>query len=202
MGEHTGLVFRGVNTLTENADLGSFDPERFQMQDRIIRDGQRAGRNFRRFLELGAEVEVVVPGHHVIDCRQASMPREWREAGWKVEWHRNLGRQIFTPDAVRLHLAEEQKDGRVIRGDKLRKILEAEPVLTDNWLDFLLANPEFVSDSWKGKAVFFWGTGYRDPDGSLYVRYLYFHDVRWDWRCYRLDRVWFQTNPALVLASS
>ncbi len=199
---HTSMVLRAVNVLEENADLDSFDPEQFQTQDRIIRDGQRAGREFRRFLELGAKVEIVVPEHHIIDCRQASMPKKWRETGWKVEWHRNLGRQIFTPGAVRLHLAEEQRDGRVVRGDKLRKILESEPVLTDNWLDFLLENPEFIPDSWKGKAVFFWGTGYRDPDDRLCVRCLDFIGGQWGWSYGRLGYDWFQMYPALVLASS
>lgn len=202
MGENTNLVIRAVNVLEENADLGSFDSERFRTQDRIIRDGQRAGRNFRKFLELGAEVEIVVPGHHVIDCRTASMPEQWKKAGWKVEWHRNLGRQIFTPDAMRLHLAEEQKDGRAIRGDKLRKILKAEPVLTDNWLDFLYENPVFIPESWKGQAVYAWGTGYRYPDGNLCVRYLYFRDGRWRRFCRWLVDDWLQSRPALVLASS
>ncbi|QQG45239.1 MAG: hypothetical protein HYW89_04565 [Candidatus Sungiibacteriota bacterium] len=202
MGDHTNLIITAVNTLTANADLGSLDPERFQVQDRIIRDGQRAGREFRKFLELGAEIQIVVPELHVIDCRIASMPREWRETGWKVEWHRNLGHQVFTPDAIRLHLAEEQKDGRIVRGDKLRKIIETEPVLTDNWLDFLLEHPEFIPESWKGKAIFFWGTGYRHPDGGLYVRFLSFSVGLWYWRCYWLGIDWSQSYPAAVLASS
>ena len=198
-----GMIVRAVNVLEENADLDSLDPEAIRVQERIIGDGQRAGRNFRKFLELGAEVnQIVVPDHHIIDCRKASMPKEWRDSGWRVEWHRNMGRQIWTPDAILLHLAEEQKDGRMIRGDKLRKILEAEPVLTDNWLDFLLANPEFIPESRKGKAVFFWGTGYRDPDGNLCVRYLCFGGGRWHWDCGWLDGDWGQMGPALVLASS
>jgi hypothetical protein len=197
-----GMIVRAVNVLEENADLDSLDPEAIRVQERIIGDGQRAGRNFRKFLELGAEIEIVVPGNNIIDCRQASMPREWRDAGWKVEWHRNLGRQIWTPDAVRLHLAEEQKDGRIMRGDKLRKILESEPVLTDNWLDFLLQHPEYIPESWKGKAVFFWGTGYRNPGGNLCIRYLYFGEGRWHWGYSWFDHDWFQAFPAALLASS
>lgn len=198
-----GMMVRALNVLEENADLDSLDPEAIRVQERIIGDGQRAGRSFRKFLELGAEVsEIVVPEHHIIDCRKASMPREWHDAGWKVEWHRNLGRQIFTPDAMRLHLANEQMDNGVVLGDKLRRILESEPVLTDNWLDFLLQHPEYIPESCKGKAVFFWGTGYRYPDGGFYVRYLYSRERRWLWHYRWLDLDWGETNPAAVLASS
>ena len=57
---------------------------------------------------------------------------------------------MFTPDSIRLHLADEQKDNRTIEGKKLRKILESTAELTllpDAWLDFLLAHPQFIPES-------------------------------------------------------
>ncbi len=192
-------VVRAHHMLFENMGAEAIDGALAQCA--IIARGQEAGREYRRFWENGAKLEIVVEGHHVIDCRQASRPTDWtEEKGWKIEWHRNMGRQIFTSDAFRTHLADEQRDGRTIRGDKLRKIFESQPVLTDNWLDFLLTHPEFIPESWKGKATFFWGTGYRASYGGLYVRYLRWYGRAWDWGYYWLGNDWDARNP-VALAS-
>lgn len=41
----------------------------------------------------------------------------------------------------------------------------------------------------------------RDPDGNLYVRYLYWNDDGWNWNDDWLDDDWNSDNPAAVLAS-
>lgn len=73
-------------------------------------------------------------------------------------------------------------------------------MLNANVLEYLLAHPDLIPEEWKGKAVFFWGTIYRDSDGGLYVRYLYWSGVRWSWVCNWLARDWIGHDPAAVLA--
>lgn len=68
-------------------------------------------------------------------------------------------------------------------------------------MDFYLANPHLIPEEWKGKAVFFWGTIYRDADGHLCVRYLYWRGGGWDWGYRWLDYVWDGDGPAAVPAS-
>jgi len=73
-------------------------------------------------------------------------------------------------------------------------------VYNANLLDYLLAHPELIPDSWKGKAVFFWGKIYRVSSGRLYVRYLFFHGhgERWSWSYHWLDYDFDSDSPAAV----
>jgi hypothetical protein len=65
----------------------------------------------------------------------------------------------------------------------------------------LLANPELIPEEWKGKFIFFWGTIYRNSDGSLYVRYLNWNGDQWNWNFNCLDNDWNDNNPAAVSAN-
>jgi hypothetical protein len=120
--------------------------------------------------------------------------------GWQVAEHRKGGRLEWSPDKARLFLAEGQR-GEGVVGRDLRTAVAGENPFNANLLDWLLAHPEEIPDSWKGKAVFFWGTVYRDRDGNLCVRYLYWVGGRWYWDYYWLDDRWNAGNPALVPAS-
>lgn len=42
---------------------------------------------------------------------------------------------------------------------------------------------------------------YRNRDGNLYVRYLYWNDGRWNWSNNWLDNDWNGNNPAAVRAT-
>ncbi len=42
---------------------------------------------------------------------------------------------------------------------------------------------------------------YRNRDGNLYVRYLYWNDDRWNWSYNWLDNDWNGNNPAAVRAT-
>ena len=103
---------------------------------------------------------------------------------WKVEEHTKGGQFEWNTDNVELYLSDEQKKGP-IKGNELRKLLKDKPVLNANILDYLLAHSELIPEEWKGKAIFFWGTIYRDSDGDLCVRYLYWNDGEWGW-----SRIW------------
>jgi hypothetical protein len=84
-------------------------------------------------------------------------------------------------------------------GTELRKGLESLPVMNANLLEFCLAHTWLIPEDWKGKAVFFWGTVYRDGSGSLYVRYLYWSGERWYWDSYWLGNAWGDDSPAALL---
>jgi len=115
-----------------------------------------------------------------------------------VESHTKGGQFNFDPVRVTLHLDEGQLDGKYIEGNKLRKKIVGKSPYNANLLDFYLAHPELIPESWKGKLVYFWGTIYRGADGFLYVRYLYWNGSRWDWHCHWLGNDWCDNNPAAV----
>ena len=118
--------------------------------------------------------------------------------GWKVEEHQKGGQFKYDATKVELYLADEQKKGS-IQGNKLRQKLESKNPFNANLLDFLLAHPELIPDSWKGKFIFFWGTIYRCADGNLYVRYLHWSGDGWFWHFYWLEDDWYSAYPAAVL---
>ena len=107
---------------------------------------------------------------------------------------------------IELHLSPKQKKG-TIGGNDLRKYLEGKPVLNAAVLDYLLAHPELIPDSWKKNKegntlyTFFFGTIYRRADGNLYVRCLCWDVGRWVSRYRWLGSGWNVCNPSALLAS-
>lgn len=134
----------------------------------------------------------IVAVRHVIDCDADPFVPE----NWSMESHKRHGSLEWNPDTVRLYLDDGQKNGKWTKGTELRKKLESQPVLNANVLDYLLAHQELVPDSWKDKAVFFWGTVYRYSDGHLYVRYLYWYGYRWHGDYRWLGRDFNISHPA------
>ncbi len=143
-------------------------------------------------VQLGyAEVKML---EHPIDCdADPFLP-----SGWKVEEHQKGGQVQFNASKVELWLANSQKDGKIIGGVKLRKELAHKPVLNANVLDYLLAHPHLIPEEWKRESIFFWGTIYRDSDGNLYVRCLYWRGGRWDWDYDWLESDWNGVHPAAL----
>ena len=117
--------------------------------------------------------------------------------------NRARGEFVWDTSKTRLHLSPNQQGGKVITGNDLKKELKLgkHSVLGANVLDYLLENPHLIPDSWKGKAVFFWGTVYRDSGGNLVVRYLYWNDGQWRSHGYCLAYVWHGSYPAAVRAN-
>lgn len=134
---------------------------------------------------------------HTIDCDANPYTPE----GWRVEEHRKGGQSVWNKEKVALYLSERQKGSSYIIGNDLRKELADKPVMNACVLDFLLAHPELIPESWKGKAVFFWGTIYRGSSDLLYVRCLYWRDSQWFWDYYWLASKWHSFYPAVVSAS-
>lgn len=138
-----------------------------------------------------------------IDCDVAPFVPD----GWKVEEHKKGGQFVFDPAKVKLYLSPNQRGGKVIEGNKLRKELANEPVLNANVLDYLLAHPGLIPVDWKKdeqgntRYIFFLGTIYRFSDGRLYVRCLYWNGDAWDWNNSWLSNDWDDHYPAALLAS-
>ena len=158
------------------------------------------------------DVRSVLRGHaainvieHVIDC-DADPFNPWASEGFTIEDHQKGGQWKFDPKEIEFFLTSSQKSGKV-EGNKLRKELAKKPVFNANVLDYMLAHPELIPDEWKTdgngntRYIFFWGTVYRNRDGFLYVRYLYWDVGRWRWSRSWLGHDWYSNDPAAVRAS-
>ncbi len=132
----------------------------------------------------------------IIDCDAAPFVPN----GWKVESHINGGQFVFDHAKVSLYLSRKQPNGDYMLGNELRKEMLGKPVLNANILDYLLKNTNLIPEEWKGKYVLFWGTIYRDSDGLLCVRCLYFSAGRWHWHYGWLGDGWSGSHPAVVVA--
>lgn len=150
-----------------------------------------------QFLEIQLGRALIQPVPHLINCdAQPFIP-----SGFKVEEHKQGGQLAWSPSCANLFLAEGQRRGKWMKGYVLRKELEGQPVMNANVLDYLLAQPHLIPEEWKGKYVFFWGTIYRNADGNLYVRCLFWGGDRWSWGARWLDDDWYDGDPAALRAS-
>lgn len=138
------------------------------------------------------------PIPHLIDCDAAPFIPD----GWQVEEHRKGGQFKFDPAMVKLYLSKGQRGGKRIEGAKLRTELAKKSVLNANVLDYLRKpeNRRLIPAEWKDKYIYFWGTIYRGPDGSLFVRCLYCFDGRCSWHYIWLGLDWLSSSPAAVRA--
>lgn len=92
--------------------------------------------------------------------------------GWQLVQHRKIGMVEWDPAKIKFFLSEEQKDGRLIRGNQLYSLLENQPVLNECVQDYLtrLTNmDELFPDEWEDHILYFWGTIYRDEHNQLRV---------------------------------
>lgn len=133
-------------------------------------------------------------------------------AGWSIKAEDQLpnvvrGEIEFDPAKVQFHLDDAQKTGTIV-GNKLKeKLAKLSAVYGAQVLDHLLANTNLIPDSWKTdengqtRYLYFWGTIYRDSDGRLYVRSLYFGDGQWRWISRWLGGKFDTQYPTAVLAS-
>ncbi len=175
-----------MNQLGDALELAGFTPDEVTK----LRNFPHL-KDFKKVINGHAQIVVV---KHVIDLDVAPHVPD----NWKVENHKKGGQLDWDPEKIQLYLSAEQQDGKLIKGDKLREELETHPVYNANLLDYLMAHPELIPESWKGKAIFFWGTIYRYSDGGLYVRYLFWNGDSWRWYGRWLDPDFNSSNPAAV----
>jgi hypothetical protein len=176
-----------------SADLrGQFE----NRKDDILRRIQEGTLPFDRVM---TELQAVAEGRVEIIWKVDLDAAPYVPEGWKVESHTKGGKILFSPNMVDLYLSEEQRTV-LTQGDDLRKKVEVKNPYNANLLDFYLAHPELIPESWKGKYVFFWGTIYIRADGRPHVRSLGWNVDRWDWYCTWLDFAWGSNSPAAVPA--
>ncbi|MEK7646965.1 MAG: hypothetical protein AAB378_01150 [Patescibacteria group bacterium] len=145
---------------------------------------------------------MVAMSQHLIDCDAVPMIPKGLHIEEKDQLAGRVRGQItFDPTKITLYLSEKQQNGRIIEGHKFLKELANKAVYTANVLDYLLAHQELIPESWKDKAVFFFGTVYRDLDGGLYVRYLVWDGKQWYSDYGWLDDGWSSNGPAALHAS-
>lgn len=107
---------------------------------------------------------LIKPVSHVIDCD--AHPTEPK--GWQVSEHRKMGKWEWNSTKVQLWLARGQAESKGMNGTHVFEVMRKKKnLLNANVLDFLLANPHLVPESWKKKKVCFWGTVYRDWNDDL-----------------------------------
>src|SRR3989338_3533951 len=162
---------------------------------------EERGRKFADFIRNRFQIVSTVVKHavkHLINLNTTPLTLN----GWSVEEHQKGGMLEWDPSIVSLYLSSNQEGNKRIKGNKLRTELNKDKLaLNANVLDYLLAHPELIPEEWKGKAVFFWGTIYSNPNDHLSVPYLSCDVDGWFWNCHWLDNDWERNNPALVLAS-
>lgn len=124
---------------------------------------------------------------------------EHRKMG-KMKLEKRMDGKLYANDKeVIRHLSPNQQNGKNMKGHALRNELKDKQVLNACILDALLANPQLIPDEWKNGRTYFWGTIFRDADGSLCVEYLFWDDDRWNWYCHWLDNDWNDGEPAASL---
>ncbi len=167
-------------------------------------DWLSAGDNFKKVSLLARGQAGITIVEHIIDL---DAPPLIPVADWSVEEHRPGGKWKWGPSRVDLWLSPDQQNGKVVTGHELAKQWAKRSVFNANLLDYLLDHPQLIPESWKqdeqGQTllIYFPGTKYRDSDGNLYVRYLYWRGGHWQADGHWLDDDWDEQCPAAVLAS-
>ncbi len=159
------------------------------------KEAKNFAENLVRFINNGFNLQII--GNHEIDTHGTpNLPFD----GATIEEHKKSGKMILDFSKINFYLSEAQKTGSIV-GRNLRKELKGKKVFNACVLDYLLANPHIISEDWKRKVIFFWGTIFRSTDGYLCVRCLV-----WDGGEWRSDYNWLGNrfngyNPAAVSAS-
>ena len=113
-----------------------------------------------------------------------TVPQELTEgtSGWKVFEHRKGGKLAWDPSKLRLKRSKVNMRGdqkQVL--DKLNKDRAYRSALNVNALEYLLKRQHLIPDEWREMSqpvkhgityvqqIYFWGTMYAHPDGTLYV---------------------------------
>jgi len=126
--------------------------------------------------------------------------------GWSIHPEDQLASRLtggweLDTSKIELHLDSGQQGNGLIKGGDLKGALEGKKVLPAHILDCLIRCPDMIPDSWRWKAIFFWGTVYRTHEGDPCVRYLRWSGRMWTWHYYWLDCQWDVRGPAAICMS-
>lgn len=152
--------------------------------------------------------QTALPPENIINCdARPTVPENL-----KLSSHQPGGQFVWDPTKVELFLAPGQQRGadgswQIEKTTNIRLALENAPKqpLNANVLDWLLAHPEQIPETWKSKNVLFWGTIYSDILSGQHVRYLHWHTYHWVSRECDINSDWCYLdgfNPAAVLTDT
>ena len=113
---------------------------------------------------------------------------------WKLKCHKKAGAIAWNPQNIEICLLTDSKIENCLP--------YIENSLNANVLDYLLARPWLIPESWKGKVIFFFGTQYYDSVGNICIRYLCWFGKEWGWSCRWLAGCSWQIGSAAILKSS
>jgi hypothetical protein len=118
---------------------------------------------------------------------QLALAREiYVPCGWRLLSTTGSSEKSAPIDTIRLYASRAQQQGRTILAAEMAAELDWTRVVSARALDGLLADPQIIPDRWKGKAIAFWGTRYRDDTEEVAVRYLFWNGAAWDWYFHHL----------------
>lgn len=132
-----------------------------------------------------------------IKLQKSKVPKGYN---WTIEETNDT--KLFDPKSLKLHFEPEQKES-YIEGNKLRKRMKGKG-MSANVLDYLIGHPKLIPEDWKEddkgntRYIYFWGTVYRDSDGDLYVRFVFWGGGGWVSGCDWLGGGWRGGHPAAV----
>jgi|GEM_PF-6261714 len=112
-------------------------------------------------------------------------------AGCLVKEHRPGGLKEI--EEVILYLSEEIKSVKEVLEENKKEFLA-----NANFLDHLVANKSTIYQEWKGYKLIFGATVYQNIKGELFVRYLFWDGMSWEWSFMALTST-FDKSCALVI---
>jgi len=110
-----------------------------------------------------------------------------------------LNREMIA-SRVKLFISEAQRVGGVGGRKLLESVPEKNIVFNSVFLDWLLRNPEYIPEEWKGKFTFFAGTVFM-KNGVEVIRFLYFGLNGWASSYRWLIRGFHINSPLATLAA-
>ena len=145
----------------------------------------------------------------IVDCNvEPSVPEG---LGLKLKNHEKGGIVVWDPRNFRLYASKMRADKKPIRGHDVKKQLEdlkGMKKVNACMLDFFLANPVVIPETWKGKYgnyrfIYFWGTEYLNAKGSICIRCMFFGPGnRWNDGCIDLEMIFKENDFALMLKAA
>ena len=117
---------------------------------------------------------------------------------WIWNYHNKGGKWLFNPNEIKLDLFEPEESKDPLEDSwNLPKKLATLNFLNANVLDFLMKNPKFFPEEWKGKRIFFWGTIYGMSAADT-IRYIFWDKdnncPKWYYQCLNAGLDWIQAE--------
>lgn len=127
--------------------------------------------------------------------------------GFNPTKHKPMKYFPYDPLKIDFYFTDQQRYGKISKAHEVYVEMADKPVLNANVLDYYLANPDRIPDSWKrddeGKIryIFFWGTLFEDFKKREFVRCLFFDESvqKWTSLFYLLCCGIYKDDPAVVL---